>query len=96
MSHYFHIALQNHILKHQLQSEATVLKSHHLYLFIIGENPRGVWQLKITDNNNMEQNDLLSQEETDVEDLEEKVIDEKTKANKNTWKIMREKVSVVT
>ena len=43
----------------------------------------------------MEQNDLLSQEETDVEDLEEKVIDEKTKANKNTWKIMREKVSVV-
>lgn len=42
----------------------------------------------------MEQNDLLSQEETDVEDLEEKVIDEKTKANKNTWKIMRDKVNV--
>ena len=58
----------------------------------IGENPRGVWQLKITDNNNLEQNDILSQEETDVEDLEEKVIDEKTKANKSKWKLMREQV----
>eukprot|EP00794_Sanderia_malayensis_P000325 gene325-957_t len=55
-----------------------------------GENPRGIWQMKITDNNNQEQNDLFSREVEDVEDLEEQVIDEKTKSNKEKWKKMRQ------
>jgi len=54
-----------------------------------GENPRGIWKLKITDNNNLEQNDLDSQQETDVEDLEEKVIDEKAKQQRDKWNAAR-------
>ena len=55
----------------------------------VGENPRGIWKLKITDNNNLEQNDLDSQQETDVEDLEERVIDEKSKQQRDKWKTAR-------
>ena len=60
----------------------------------VGENPRGVWQLKITDNNNLEQNELDSQQETDVEDLEERVIDEKSKQQKEKWKQARLQVNL--
>lgn len=62
--------------------------------FNVGENPRGVWQLKITDNNNLEQNELDSQQETDVEDLEERVIDEKSKQQKEKWREARLQVKI--
>ncbi|XP_065649727.1 PC3-like endoprotease variant B isoform X2 [Hydra vulgaris] len=55
-----------------------------------GENPNGVWLLRVTDNPN--QDDAMSffnSEANDVESLEEQVIDTQTKQNKEIWEKMR-------
>lgn len=56
-----------------------------------GENPKGTWRLKITDNPN--QDDAMSffgsDSGDDVETLEEQVIDTQTKLKKAQWDAMR-------
>jgi len=56
-----------------------------------GENPKGTWRLKITDNPN--QDDAMSffgsDNGDDVETLEEQVIDTQTKLKKAQWDAMR-------
>jgi len=56
-----------------------------------GENPKGTWRLKITDNPN--QDDAISffggGDGDDVETLEEQVIDTQTKLKKAQWDAMR-------
>nr|P29145.1 RecName: Full=PC3-like endoprotease variant B; AltName: Full=SPC3; Flags: Precursor [Hydra vulgaris]AAA29215.1 Kex2-like endoprotease [Hydra vulgaris] len=56
-----------------------------------GENPKGIWRLKITDNPNQDDvMNLFNGDNTDdVESLEERVIDTQTKQNKAEWEKMR-------
>ena len=60
----------------------------------IGENPKGTWQLKVTDNPNQDDPmNLFNNDANDVETLEEQVIDTQTKQNKELWEKMRQIVS---
>jgi len=57
-----------------------------------GENPKGMWRLKITDNPNQDDTSpYLNGEENDVEELEEQVIDAQAKMNKAKWDEKRKK-----
>ena len=63
---------------------------------LLGENPKGTWRLKITDNPN--QDDAMSffgsDSGDDVETLEEQVIDTQTKLKKAQWDAMRKQVNL--
>ena len=74
------------------KAKTTIPSSKQILLFL-GEEPRGIWRLRVTDN--IEDNDFLSQEQTDVEDLEEQVIDTQTKMQKSKWDAMRAQVSML-
>lgn len=64
---------------------------------VLGENPKGMWRLKITDNPN--QDDAMSlfggDAADDVEALEEQVIDTQTKLKKAQWDQMRKEVRII-
>jgi hypothetical protein len=55
-----------------------------------GEDPKGMWRLKITDNPNQEQENMFG-EDNDVEELEEQVIDAQAKMQKAKWDERRKK-----
>jgi subtilisin-like proprotein convertase family protein len=88
---------------HQHGGDDVTNVSNLLNMFSSGENPRGSWKLKLIDNPLNEIGDRVvngfgtlhldtSKQDTDVEDLEEQVIDDQTKQQAS--KIQNIKINV--